>query len=94
MFRTNLSSHNLGVHWPALDTWGQLQIGSCADSEHSLWPKKAGAVFVDLAAACDSVWHRSLTCKLLRLLLDRRMVHMIMEQVDNRSFSLTTGNNK
>ena len=32
-----------------------------------------------------------LTCKLLRLLLDRHMVRMIMELVYNRSFTLTTG---
>jgi len=32
--------------------------------------KKAGAVFVDLTAAYDTVWHRALTCKLLRLLPD------------------------
>jgi len=30
--------------------------------------KKAGAVFVNLTAAYDAVWHRGLTCKLLRLL--------------------------
>jgi len=45
--------------------------------------KKAGAV-------CRP--HSSLTCKLLRLLLDRHMVHMIMEMVGNRIFTLTTGN--
>jgi len=33
--------------------------------------KKAGAVFVDLTAAYDTVWHHGLTCKLLRLLHDR-----------------------
>jgi len=49
-------------------------------------------VFVDLTAAYDIVWHRGLTCKLLRLLPDRHMVHMIMEMVSNRSFTLTTGN--
>ena len=54
--------------------------------------KKSGAVFVDLTAAYDTVWHRGLTCKLLRLLPDRHMVHMIMEMVSNRSFTLTTGN--
>ncbi|KAJ8396816.1 hypothetical protein AAFF_G00014150 [Aldrovandia affinis] len=53
--------------------------------------KKAGAVFVDLTAAYDTVWHRGLTCKLLRLLPDRHMVRMIMELVRNRSFTLTTG---
>ena len=52
--------------------------------------KKAGAVFIDLTAAYDTVWHRGLTCKLLRLLPDRHMVSMIMELVRNRSFTLTT----
>ena len=56
--------------------------------------KKAGAVFVDLTAAYDSVWHRSLTCKLLQLLPDRHMVRMIIEMVGNRSFTLTIGNGK
>ena len=56
--------------------------------------KKAGAVFIDLAAAYDTVWHHGLTCKLLRLLPDRLMVKMIMELVRNRSFILTTGNSK
>ena len=53
--------------------------------------KKAGAVLVDLTAAYDTVWHRGLTCKLLRLLPDRHMVSMIMELIQNRSFTLTTG---
>ena len=56
--------------------------------------KKAEAVFANLTAACDTVWHRGLTCKLLRLLPDRHMVRMIMEMVGNRSFILTTGNGK
>ena len=56
--------------------------------------KKAGAVFVDLTTTYDTVWHRGLTCKLLRLLPDRHMVHMIMEMVGNRSFTLTTGNSQ
>ena len=54
--------------------------------------KKSGAVFVDLTAAYDTLWHRGLTCKLLRLLPDRHMVHMIMEMLSNRSFTLTTRN--
>ena len=53
--------------------------------------KKTGAVFIDLTAAYDTVWHRGLTCKLLRLLPDKHMVKMIMELVRNRSFTLTTG---
>ena len=56
--------------------------------------KKAGAVFVDLTAAYDTVWHRGLTCKLLRLLPDKHMVRMIMELVRNRNFTLTTGDSK
>ena len=56
--------------------------------------KKAGAAFVDLTAAYDTVWHCGLTCKLLRLLPDKHMVRIIMELVQNRSFTLTTGNNK
>ena len=56
--------------------------------------KKAGAVFIDLTAAYDTVWHRGLTCKLLRLLPDKHMVKMIMELVRNRSFTLTTSDSK
>jgi len=47
-------------------------------------------MFVDLTAAYDTVWHRGLTYKLLRLLTDRHMVHRIMEMVGNRSFILTS----
>ena len=49
-------------------------------------------MFFDLKAACDTVWHRGLTCKLLRLLPDIHTVGMIMEMVGNRSFTLSTGN--
>ena len=54
--------------------------------------KKAGAVFVDLTAAYNTVCHRGLTCKLLQLLPDRHMIHMIMEMVSNRIFTLMTAN--
>ena len=43
--------------------------------------KKAGAIFVDLTAAYDTVWHRGLTCKLLRLVPDKHMVRIIMKIV-------------
>jgi len=56
--------------------------------------KKAGAVFVDLTATYDTVCHRGLTCKLLRLLPDRHMVRMIMVMVGSRSCTLTNGNGK
>ena len=36
--------------------------------------KKAGAIFVDLTAAYDTVWHRGLTCRLLRLFPVKHMV--------------------
>ena len=45
--------------------------------------KKTGAVFFNLTAAYDTVWHRGPTCKLLRLLPDKHMVRMIMELVRN-----------
>ena len=49
-------------------------------------------MFVDLTAAYHTVWHRDLTCKLLRMLPDRHMAQMIMEIVGNGGFTLTTGN--
>ena len=45
--------------------------------------KKAGAIFVNLTAVCETVWHRGLACKLLRLFPDKHMVRMIMEFVRN-----------
>jgi len=52
--------------------------------------EKAGAVLVDLTAAYDTVWHRGLTLKLLRILPDRRMVKYIVELISSRSFILKT----
>ena len=62
--------------------------------EDSFETKKANAIFIDLTAAYDTVWHRGLTCKLLRLLPDKHMVKMIMELVRNQSFILTTSDSK
>ena len=56
--------------------------------------KKAGAIFVNLTAAYDTVWHRGLICKLLRLLSDKHMIKLIMELVQNQSFIPTTGDSK
>ena len=56
--------------------------------------KKAGAIFNNLTAAYDTVWHCGLTCKLLRLLPDKHMVRIIIKLVRNRSFTLTTGDSK
>ena len=56
--------------------------------------KKAGAAFVNLTAAYDTVWNHGLTCKLLTILPKKQMVRMVMKLVQNRSFSVTTGDNK
>ena len=41
-----------------------------------------------------SLWHRGLTCKLLRFLPDKHMVRMIIELLRNWSFTVTTGDSK
>ena len=56
--------------------------------------KKASAIFVDLTAAYNTVWHHGLTCKLLRLLSDKHMIRMIMKVVRSQSFILTTSDSK
>ena len=56
--------------------------------------KKAGAVFVNLTVAYDTVLSRGLNCKLLRLLSDKHMAWMILELSPNRNFTLTTGDSK
>ncbi len=45
----------------------------------------AGAVFVDLSSAYDTVWHRGLMLKLLKVIPDKAMVRMIMEMITERS---------
>ena len=56
--------------------------------------KNAGAVFFNLTAAYDTVWHRSITCKLLGLLPDKHMVRKITKLVRKRSITLTIGDSK
>ena len=51
---------------------------------------KAGVVFLDLAAAYDTVWLRGLYLKLLQTLPDRHLVDFILEMLTNRSFTLHT----
>ena len=55
--------------------------------------KTTGAVFINLTAAYDTVWHHGLTCKLQRLLPDKHMVKTIIMLGRNRSFTLTNGYN-
>ena len=50
--------------------------------------------YLSIPAAYDTVSHRGLTCQLLRLLPDKNMVRMIVDLVQNRCFTLTTGDSK
>ena len=56
--------------------------------------RKAVAAFADLTAAYDSVWHHCITCELLRLLTDKHIIQIIMELVQDRTFTPTTGSGK
>ena len=56
--------------------------------------RKAGAVFVDLTAFYENMWHRGFTCKLLGLLPDKHIIRMIMGPIQNKSFNLTTSSGK
>ena len=56
-------------------------------SNRRLWTKQTLKTLVATAKA-------AYTCKLLRLLPDRRIFRLIMGLVDNRSFTLSTGNDK
>ena len=53
--------------------------------------EKVGAVFVDLSAAYDTVWHRGLTLKLLRTVPSKHLVQVIMTMISCRSFRLQLG---
>ena len=56
-----------------------LLIQNIEDSFHA--KKKTSTLLVNLTAAYDTVWHRGVTCKLLRLFPDNHMVKMIIELV-------------
>ena len=61
------------------------------DIEDSFQEKqKAGVVLLDLTATYDTVWHRGLHLKLLKIIPDWYMVKFIMETLTNRSFTLKT----
>lgn len=47
-----------------------------------------GAVFMDLNAAYDAVWHRGLYLKLLKTLPDVKVVRFLMVLIQDRSFIL------
>ena len=50
--------------------------------------EKVGAVFVDLSAAYDTIWHRGLTLKLLRTVPSKNLVQVVMTMILCRSFRL------
>ena len=56
--------------------------------------KKAGAVCVDLTEDYNIVLHHGLTCRLQRFLPNKHMVRMILKLIQNRSFTLITGDSQ
>ena len=58
--------------------WSRTLLTQDIESSFSA-KNKAEAVFVNLTAAYDTVWHRDLICKLLHLMHDRFMIRVIMD---------------
>ena len=52
--------------------------------------KVVGAIFKDLTAAYDTIWHRGLRLKLQRHITSEKLTNFIMELLTNRSFVLYT----
>ena len=52
---------------------------------------KCGAVFIDLSAAYDTVWHRGLKLKLNNVIPDKSLVNFIMTLIASRSFIMHVG---
>lgn len=52
---------------------------------------KNGAVFVDLAAAFDTVWRESIIYKLLNLLRCRKVIHLVNNMLSDRSIQVVMG---
>ena len=55
--------------------------------EDSFEIRRRPVCIVNLTAAYDTVWYRGLTCKLLRLLLDKSMVRMVMNSLSETKVS-------
>ena len=65
----------------------------CQDIEGSFQKgKKAGAVFLDLTAAYNTVWMCVLHMKILKTILDKHMIRFIMMMLSNSSFQLHSSN--
>ena len=56
--------------------------------------EKCGVVLIDLSAAYDTVWHRGLNLKLLKVIPDKSLVNFIMNMISSRSFVLYLGEEK
>ena len=54
--------------------------------------QKFGSVFIDLTAAYDTVWHRGLYLKLLKIIPNVKLVKFIMLLIHDRTFALKTSN--
>ena len=77
------SAHQCQQYRPSLcEQWTQ---------RYRSFRNKCGAVFVDLSAAHDTVWHRGLALKMLQLIPNKHMVRFIRELITNRSFKLYFG---
>lgn len=67
----------------------------CQDIEDSFQTgEKAGAIFLNLTAAYDTVWLHGLELKLLETIPDKHMVSLIMEMLSTCSFRLLTSNSQ
>ena len=56
--------------------------------------EKCEVVLIDLSAAYDTVWHRGLNIKLLKVIPDKSLVNFIMNMISSRSFVLYLGEEK
>ena len=61
--------------WRERSTVDQVTLPTQKIEDSFLAKKKAAAVFVNLTCQYDTVWHRGLICKLLRLLPSGRWFH-------------------
>ena len=56
--------------------------------------EKCGVVLIALSAAYDTVWHRGLNLKFLKVIPDKSLVNFIMNMISSRSFVLYLGEEK
>ncbi|KFM76701.1 RNA-directed DNA polymerase from mobile element jockey, partial [Stegodyphus mimosarum] len=56
------------------------------------WKFPTGAIFLDIAKAFDSVWHRGLIYKLIKLNFPDHGIRLIVSYLQDRSFAVKIGN--